>query len=240
MPAPLDPALEPSSRAASERSRETQERLLEAAERLFAERGFDRTSMRALARAAGTSVSAAHYHFGSKQGLLRATLLRRVEPVNRRRLERLEALERDAAGGPLPLEAILEAFLRPALEVHAAGRAGPSPLRQVAARLYSDPPELVAALKRELFGPIGDRFVAALARALPDRPREGVALGFQLSIGAMVHVIGGHVTGPGDSGHPHREISDEGLLRSLVAFAAAGLRASAVAGASGASGGVAA
>jgi AcrR family transcriptional regulator len=240
MPAPLAPALDPSSRAATERSRETQERLLDAAERLFAERGFDRTSLRALARAAGTSLSAAHYHFGSKQGLLRATLLRRVGPVNRGRLERLEVLERQAAGGPVRLEAILEAFLRPALEVRAASTAGPSPLRQVAARLYSDPPELVAALKRELFGPVNDRFVSALARALPDHPREGIALGFQLTVGAMVHVIGGHLAGAGESGGAQPGNSDQALLRSLVAFAAAGLRAAAATDASAATGGDAA
>jgi AcrR family transcriptional regulator len=133
------------SSSASERGRETKERLLDAAERLFGERGFEGASMRAVTQEAGTSVSAANYHFGSKEALLRATLLRRVEPVNRRRIAWLDALEREAQGKPLPLERILEAFLRPLFEERAARAEGPAEYRQVAARLYSDPPELVAS-----------------------------------------------------------------------------------------------
>ena len=72
--------------------------------------------MRAVTQAAGASVSAANYHFGSKEALLRATLRRRLEPVNRTRIARLDALEREAAGRPLRVEQILEAFLRPIFE----------------------------------------------------------------------------------------------------------------------------
>jgi AcrR family transcriptional regulator len=95
---------------------ETRDRLLDAAEKLFAERGFDGASMRALTQAAGVSVSAANYHFGSKEALLRATPLRRVEPLNRRRLECLDEVERDAVGQPLILESILEAIQRPIID----------------------------------------------------------------------------------------------------------------------------
>ena len=77
-------------------SRDTKERLLDAAERLLAEHGYEGTSLRAVTQAAGTSVSAANYHFGSKEELLRATLLRRVEPMNRRRLACLDDLEHAA------------------------------------------------------------------------------------------------------------------------------------------------
>jgi AcrR family transcriptional regulator len=209
-----------SLRAASERSRETQERLLDAAEALFAERGFEGTSLRAVTQAAGASVSAAHYHFGSKEALLRATLLRRVEPVNRLRLERLDALEREAGGDPLPLEAILETFLRPALEARASDMT--ARYRQVAARLYSDPPELVAELKRELFAGVNARYLAALARALPDAPPGALELAYQLTVGAMVHVIAGNLeTAPGAGAAP----GDADLLRRLVAFVASGVRA---------------
>ncbi|MCP5067717.1 MAG: TetR/AcrR family transcriptional regulator, partial [bacterium] len=93
---------------------DTKQRLLDAAEQLFAERGFDGTSMRAVTQAAGASVSAANYHFGSKQALLGATLRRRIEPFNRRRLELLDGLE---AGGAVPdVEQLMDAFFRPPFE----------------------------------------------------------------------------------------------------------------------------
>jgi len=212
------------------RGAETRERLLDAAERIFAERGFEGASMRAVTQAAGASVSAANYHFGSKDSLLRATLLRRVGPLNERRIERLDALEDEARGHPLELETVIEAFLRPVFEEHAASPDATARFRQVAARIYSDPPDVVAGIKRELFGPIVTRFVAALAAALPEKSREQIELGFQLTVGVMVHVISGHlVTVPGpDEGECEcwtARLSDESVLQQMIAYVAAGLRA---------------
>ena len=211
------------------RGSETKERLLDAAEKLFGERGFDGASMRALTHAAGVSVSAANYHFGSKEALLRATLLRRVEPLNRRRLERLDAIECEAAGQPLILESILEAFLRPIFDERAASVDATSRFRQVAARLYSDPPEIVDPIKKELFGPVMVRFVDALSKSLPEKPRHEIELGFKLSVGVMVHVISGHLVSPSssrDTGSEAEtaELSDESLLEQMIAYMAAGFR----------------
>jgi AcrR family transcriptional regulator len=212
------------------RGAETRERLLDAAERIFAERGFEGASMRAVTQEAGASVSAANYHFGSKEALLRATLLRRVGPLNERRLARLDALEAEAGGRPLELETILEAFLRPVFEEHAASVDASARFRQVVARIYSDPPDVVAAMKRELFGPILTRFVGALAAALPEKSRGEIELGFQLTVGAMVHVISGHLVTAPSSEDDGREcwasrLSDESVLQQVISYVAAGLRA---------------
>ncbi len=213
----------PIAEAAAE-GRDTKERLLDAAERLFAERGFEGASLRAVTQAAGTSVSAANYHFGSKQALLRATLRRRVEPVNRLRLERLDALEAAAAGGPLALEALLDAFLRPAFEVRAAAHGGNAYYRQIAARLYSDPPELVSDLKRELFRPVFQRFFAALQRTLPDHPPSALALAFQFTVGTVIHVMSGQLEGALGIGDGDARPADEEVLTRMLAYTAQGLR----------------
>jgi len=211
------------------RGAETKDRLLDAAEKLFGERGFDGASMRALTHAAGVSVSAANYHFGSKEELLRATLLRRVEPLNRRRLERLDAIECEAAGQPLILESILEAFLRPIFDERATSVESTSHFRQVAARIYSDPPEIVDPIKKELFGPLMVRFVDALSKSLPEKPRHEIELGFQLSVGVMVHVISGHLESMLASKDSAPEagdaaLTDESLFEQMIAYMAAGLR----------------
>jgi AcrR family transcriptional regulator len=208
----------------SARGRDTFERLLDAAERLFAERGFEGTSMRAVTQAAGASVSAANYHFGSKDALLRASLLRRVEPTNRLRLERLGALEARVGDGPLALEDVLHCFLSPSIELHVQP-GGPDHLRQVAARLHAEPSERMSAVKRELFGPLSERFREAVARALPDHTEDEIALSFQLTVGVMVHVISGRLelADPPD---------DAGLLEHMIDFVAAGMRAAGGAGSS--------
>jgi AcrR family transcriptional regulator len=203
---------------------DTKERLLDAAERLFAERGFEGASLRAVTQAAGTSVSAANYHFGSKEALLRATLRRRVEPVNRLRLERLDALEAAAAGAPLSLESLLDAFLRPAFEVRAAQHEGAAYYRQIAARLYSDPPELVADLKRELFRPLFERFFAALQRTMPDSSPQALGLAFQFMVGTLIYVMSGHLEGALGVSDGDARPTDEEVLARMVAYAAAGLR----------------
>ena len=198
---------------------ETKERLLDAAERLFAERGFIGTSIRAVTQAAGVSVSAANYHFGSKQALLAATYGRAIRPVNEARLARLSELERQAGDGELLLTDVLDAFLRPIFESR-----DDDSFRGLAARLFSDPPEVVAALKRDYFGEISERFVAALQRVLPERDEYEVALAFQFLVGIMVQVIAGQIEAiVGDSRPGANEV--EPMLERIVRFAAAGFEA---------------
>src|SRR5437870_1032215 len=94
----------------------TEQRILDAAERLFAQHGFAGTSLRAITAAAGVNLAAVHYHFGSKEALLRATLDRIVGPVNRERLAMLQRAEdaaaAEAAAAP-SVDAVLEAFIAP-------------------------------------------------------------------------------------------------------------------------------
>src|SRR5262245_39243766 len=87
----------------------TRERLLDAAERLFATRGFEATSLRDVTSQAKANIAAVNYHFGSKDALVRAVFERRLGEVNRRRIELLDARGR---GRPDP-EQILHAFIAP-------------------------------------------------------------------------------------------------------------------------------
>jgi len=62
---------------------DTKQKVLDAAEQLFADDGFAQTSIRTIVSQAGVNIAAVHYHFGSKEDLLRAVFARRLEPVNR-------------------------------------------------------------------------------------------------------------------------------------------------------------
>jgi len=202
---------------------DTKERLLAAAERLFAERGFDGTSMREITQAAGCSVSAANYHFGNKEALWSAVLRQRLAPMNRDRLAALERAVRASAGRPLALEGVFEAFFRPPIDQLAQRRrAGPHSFpRQVMARLYSEAPARAAALKAELFGEVTERFRAALGEALPGAGDDTLALIEQLSVASLVHVLSGQIA----EGSLASEPDHEALVRALVLHAAAGARA---------------
>lgn len=70
--------------------------LLDTAERLFAEQGFEKVSIRAINAAAGLNPGAVHYHFGSKQGLVAALLEARLMTVVKgmqQQFERLQAAD---------------------------------------------------------------------------------------------------------------------------------------------------
>ena len=90
-------------------------RILEVAERLFAERGVNGVSLREIGVAANQrNTGAARYHFGSKEGLLDAIWRHRMEPVNGRREAMLAALDADGRGGDL--RGLTEAFVYPLSE----------------------------------------------------------------------------------------------------------------------------
>jgi AcrR family transcriptional regulator len=205
--------------AEPEPSGSTKERLLDAAERLLAERGYEAVSVRAVTRAAGVAVSAANYHFGSKDALVREALRRRLEPMNARRLERLARV----APGPGALEAIVEAFLRPVFELRAGDGPEARALRKLPARLHLAPPERAERLAREIFGPVFERFLDALEQALPGRSRDDLGLALQLSLGAALHTTSGLAERFLRPGAP---LDGERVLRLMVRFAAAGIRES--------------
>jgi len=96
---------------------DTKMRLLDAAERLFSDKGFEAVSHREIASAAAVNLAAINYHFGSKDQLIRAVIKRSVDPLNARRLAALARAERRAGSTPVPTDKILEAFLGPAVEI---------------------------------------------------------------------------------------------------------------------------
>ncbi|MGO4839574.1 TetR/AcrR family transcriptional regulator, partial [Rhizobiaceae sp. 2RAB30] len=75
---------------------DTRERLMDVAERLFAELGYSNVSTRNIADEANANSAAVHYHFGSKDGLLDAVFRRRLDPLNRERIDRIDALMKQA------------------------------------------------------------------------------------------------------------------------------------------------
>jgi AcrR family transcriptional regulator len=192
---------------------ETRARLLAAAEEILAERGFDAFSMRAVTHAAGVSVSAANYHFGRKEGLLREAFRRRVEPLNQERMRRIDAVLVAAGDGAPLLEDVLEACMRPMFELHAAGHW--ESLVRLLALLYSDPPELAVDIREELVQPTHAKIREALGRAMPGLCEASLIHSHEMTLGVLARGVGEGETGDGD----------EGALERIVAYAAGGIRA---------------
>src|SRR4051812_17342259 len=104
------------SGGATETGASTPDRILQAAERLFSERGIGDVSLREITTAAGVNSAAAHYHFGSKEAVLEELFARRAQPIADGREKMLSELKLNRQGRPV-LEDVLRAFLRPALDL---------------------------------------------------------------------------------------------------------------------------
>ena len=201
---------------------DTKARLLDAVVRLFVERGFHATSMRAITQLAGTSVSAANYHFGSKEELLRAALLQRAEPFNAARLEALARAEASETRGVERIKAIVEAFILPLVEVGSESDDGPESRASLAARLYVDPPEIVKSIQQELFAPVTRHFHEALQKAAGNAEPEAIETALQLSLGVALHSIGGRLVWPSKDEDPSGAKKKK-MVDAMVEFAAAGI-----------------
>lgn len=164
----------------------TRERLLDAAERLFAEQGVARTSLRQLTAEAGANLAAVHYHFGSKLELVRAVFERRLDPLNAERLQRLAAAQAAAGDGPVPLREILVAFLEPALRF---GQGPGSAFFTMIARAHVTPDPGMRQMIAQAFQQVAESFGGALQRTLPDVPRPELLWRMHFVVGALCHTV---------------------------------------------------
>lgn len=199
----------------------TKERIIGAAEELFAQHGFAGASLRQLTAAANVNLAAVNYHFGSKENLLTEVFRRRLDELNGRRLEELARVE---AEDPIQLEAVLAAFINPALAVSLDRRHGGGTFVRVLARAYAEQNQQLRAFLSQHYRHVTKRFVDALCRALPGLPRREVYWRLDFVAGALTYVMGefGTITRPSEV---EEAAFREAAAQRLIRFAAGGLRA---------------
>lgn len=162
----------------------TRERILDAAEQLFAKRGFEGVTVRQIMSNAGADVALAYYHFKSKRDLFDAVLLRRAKTLNELRLAALEQVEDRHKDDPPSVEEIIDAFTRPLLEVL---EERPDEWRDYMALVaqVNNSPEWGGALMTRFFDPLVKRFLDALRRALPGCREEDLFWSYHFLSGAL-------------------------------------------------------
>ena len=201
--------------------KDTRSRILDVAEELFGEQGFDRVSIRDLTKQAGVNLAAIHYHFGGKEDLISAIFERRVVPVNEARLAALTVVERSAKRNP-KLEDILEAFIRPTIQCSFGAVRGGKAFSKLFGRCLSEPnPEIETLLKRQ-FEPLMKRFDSALMKALPGLSRSDAFWRMKFTFGALHHWL---LTRERFLPSWVDKLDAEAQIQKLISFAAAGFRA---------------
>jgi AcrR family transcriptional regulator len=165
----------------------TRTAILNAAERLYADRGFGDVTLRDIVAAADVNLAAVNYHFGSKDELIAELFVTRSIATNRERLNELKAAEA-AGGGRAGIDAILRALVGPTLR----GCLGPDRERSTAARfmirasIESVPP--IRRIKNREIDHLR-KFAAAMRRSLPGRDQVDLYWGLHFALAMAHHTI---------------------------------------------------
>lgn len=209
-------------RRQAERRRESMALILDCAEAEFAMRGYDGTTLAAVARNAGVDTALMRYYFVNKQQLFIAVVKRRSQPSNEHR-QRIMAAYREQAGDEMTLEGIIDAFTRPAFELGANDRGW---------RNYAAIITFVAGsrgwlrdLMTSMFDHVSRELIADMHRIMPHARQADLywayhfmTAAYTFSIGETerIDVLSGGVVSSGDFA---------ALGRRLPIFVAAGIRA---------------
>ncbi len=209
-------------------SADTKTRILDAAEQLFMEHGFEATSLRQLTTAAGVNLAAVNYHFGTKEVLFEAVLTRRLDPMTQERIELLERLEREALGKPLACEKVISAMLIPALRVARDERRGGKNFLRLLGRAYADPAPFIRHFLSAQYAGMIASYKEAFLRALPHLTRQELTWRLHFVMGALSYTLAGTDALKLISQVGGERDNDEMLLQRLAPFLVAGLKAPAV------------
>ncbi len=205
---------------------ETQTRILDAAEELFMQHGFEGASMRMLTAKAGVNLAAVNYHFGSKDALIEAVFHRRLDAMNAERIAELERLEKEAAGKTLTPDAIIRAFIGASLRMIEDARGGGRNFIRLLGRAYTEPAKPIRALIGQMYAPAMERFKAAFSRALPELPRDELVWRMHFMFGTLAYTLAATDTVQLIAGAKPEDRYDAQVLQDrLTAFMSAGLLA---------------
>lgn len=197
----------------------TRDRILAAAERLFADFGYDGVSMRQIGAEADVQIALITYYFGSKDGLYRAVFENRIVPLNDIRRRALQDAM-NAPGGPT-VPAVLDALARPWIEM-SSREDGRYYTRLIAREAY-DPREAERGIVADLLDPIAREFLAALEQALPQKSRADVHWTYHVFVNSLLLIL----ANPGRVGRLSDDLaqrpSAEETVERLVTFAARSL-----------------
>ena len=157
------------ARQTREKTVDTKTRIVDAAERLFAERGFEGTSLRAVTSEAEVNLAAVNYHFGSKEALFREVVRWIREPVNLEQLRRLDELEveENQVGEAPSVEDLIEAYISPLINLLEGDEERGLVISRLVSRLMSDAGGSVQKNAITEIEEAEDRYLRAFARALP-------------------------------------------------------------------------
>ncbi len=208
----------------------TRHKIIDAALRVFAIRGFEAATLKEITSVSQTNVAAIHYHFGSKEVLIEAVLASVANPINRMRLELLEA---DPVEPARALEHVVHALVAPPIRLSFDATGDARLLTRLPMQARALPSEFTSETIFANYDATAQRFVQALMQAAPGLCAEDAYWRYAFAIGAMHYIVteadAGHHRLHRISGGRCNTDDPDAIVRQLVAFLVAGFHAAPVA-----------
>ncbi len=214
---------EQDNRITSHADRGVRERLLDAAENLFSERGFDGTSIRDLAAAAGCNIASVNYYFGGKEKLYAELWRRHLFMLRDTRIASIDKVVSESDGRP-SLENLIRsfayAFVGPLMDESGSRR-----MIKIMAREMIDPHLPSKMFGKDVIEPTLTAMQQALAKACPALDQSKVPLVVFSIIGQLVHTIRINAMIEWTHDEALSVFEPAKVIDHVVAFSAAGIRA---------------
>lgn len=204
---------------------DTVERILDAAEHLFADRGFAETSLRMITSRAGVNLAAVNYHFGSKKALIQAVFARFLTPFCAVLDEALDRRLAEVGSDCLSPEELFDLFAGAALELSARDPARGAIFMRLIGLAYSESQGHLRRWLATQYGTTFRRLQRLIALAAPDVPAEEMFWRIHFALGSVVFTLSGlsSLQAIGESNFGRRQDA-RAVVGRLLGFVSAGIR----------------
>jgi AcrR family transcriptional regulator len=165
----------------------TRERMLDAAEFLFAQHGYHGTSMRDVARESEATLALVAYHFGTKDVLFDKVVERRASFMAHQRMLLLDAARNAAKDAPIAVDQLVTGYVLPFVERSSKGGRGWKNYSLLVARASNSPD--YSTVIGVHYNPVARQFLAEFCRALPGVDEERVFHAFSFMVGTMLSLV---------------------------------------------------
>lgn len=170
----------------AEQRAQSQEQILDGAERLLSRRGLYGVTLKEVAQEVGVHTSLLHYYFEDKRDLFDHVIARRAPETIKRRMDALTNYEQMAGDNPT-VEGALHAFLDPDLDIYGSGDEGWRNYGAIAGHVVNTP--MWGSEKMNMFDPVVMRLISLLKKAMPEISEEDIYWGYQFVSAALIHTV---------------------------------------------------
>ncbi|HEY9031271.1 MAG TPA: TetR/AcrR family transcriptional regulator [Kangiella sp.] len=203
----------------------TKSRILDAAEQLFAERGFAETSLRTITTRARVNLASVNYHFCSKKSLIQAVFDRFLQDFTKELSLELMTLEQLSAD-QLEAEKLLNALIRPLLSLNGRRNNAISIFMRLLGRAYAETQGHLRRYVTDKYGHVLVRFTHLFQKGYPNLTIDQIFWRLHYMLGSMIFTLGGSdALRQISQADFNRDLGVEDVIKEMLPFLAAGMKA---------------